>query len=171
MDLARVNSSNKGTSLFLAGSPQIAEWLIERGVDVNAKNEFGETALVQALKIQKSRGFEIAKVLLKHAADSTSRGRIRKNSARWSPGGWRDGGAPGGRWGGPHSERQERCGRRGFGDSRCQSRVATKLLARHGVRIGPRDRCACSRLARDSRRQSGESEDAPSPRPGSECTR
>lgn len=72
VDLAKVDSSNKGTALFLAGSPQIAEWLIERGVDVNATNEFGETSLVQALKY-KNRGLEIAKVLLKHGADPNAK--------------------------------------------------------------------------------------------------
>jgi ankyrin repeat protein len=68
VDLTKVGRGDRMTALFLAGSPQIAEWLIERGVDVNARNEFGETALVQALSY-KDRAFEIAKVLLKHGAD------------------------------------------------------------------------------------------------------
>jgi ankyrin repeat protein/beta-lactamase regulating signal transducer with metallopeptidase domain len=59
---------NQPTLFFYAGSPEVAELLVRRGVDVNARNDSGESALT-TICYSYPHGAETARVLLKHGAD------------------------------------------------------------------------------------------------------
>ncbi len=54
--------------LFMAGSPEVAEALIQRGVDVSAQNSSGQTALMFICLYGKKKSAEVATVLLKNGA-------------------------------------------------------------------------------------------------------
>jgi len=73
VNLAKVDHYD-GSALFVAGSPQIAQWAIADGADVNAKNKFGQTALFETLSMNgKKNATEVARVLLEHGADPNAR--------------------------------------------------------------------------------------------------
>ena len=69
----RLSTSDEPTLLFTAGSPEIAELLISRGVDVNARDKFGRTALIDHLQSWPDPAPLVA-VLLKHGANPNERG-------------------------------------------------------------------------------------------------
>ena len=60
------------TLLFDAGSPEVAEILIQHGADVNARAKNGETA-IESICFENAKPAEIARVLLKHGADPNAR--------------------------------------------------------------------------------------------------
>ncbi len=72
--------------LFLAGSPKIAEWVIEAGVDVHTKNERGETALFEVLRYKKNAA-EIVRVLLRNGADPNARNSFGQTPLMAAPDG------------------------------------------------------------------------------------
>ena len=58
--------------LFIAvwkDNPQLLEYLISKGIDVNEANNHGQTPLMKAAKSE--NGIEMIKILLKHGADKT----------------------------------------------------------------------------------------------------
>ena len=69
----RLSTSDEPTLLFSAGSPEIAELLISRGVDVHARDKSGRTALIHHLQSWPDPAAWVA-VLLKHGADPNERG-------------------------------------------------------------------------------------------------
>lgn len=65
-------TSGEPTLLFFVGKPEVAELLIEHGVDVTPTNKFGRTALHWCLKFSHSPA-EVARVLLEHGADPNAK--------------------------------------------------------------------------------------------------
>ncbi|MCE0497482.1 MAG: ankyrin repeat domain-containing protein [Methylacidiphilales bacterium] len=65
-------NDNDQTLLFNVRSPEVAEILIQHGVDVNARSKSGETAL-DRLCMFAEKPAEVARVLLKHGADPNAR--------------------------------------------------------------------------------------------------
>ncbi len=73
VDPLEIKDPNSGsTLLFDAGDPEIARLLIARGIDVNARDKRGRTALVEILQ-RRSQAAEIAQVLLENGADPNER--------------------------------------------------------------------------------------------------
>ena len=73
------------TLLFAAGSPEMAEFLLDQGVKVDARNKNGDTALISICYNDSGRRKQelvapTARVLLKHGADPNAH-----NSSGWTP--------------------------------------------------------------------------------------
>ena len=60
------------TLLFSAGSPEVIDLLVKHGVDVNAKDAEGRTALIHCLQVRPNSA-KIVAALLKHGADPNAR--------------------------------------------------------------------------------------------------
>jgi len=74
------------TLLFSAGRPETAELLIQRGVDVNAIDKNGESALFQIIRYTKNPA-KIAEVLLAHGANPNVRNRYGQTPLMVAPDG------------------------------------------------------------------------------------
>ncbi len=71
------------TALFLAQSPMMLEWLLDRGADPVSVNDFGDPILLQMVQQNRPRMVEI---LLRHGADATqsnSFGNTPLRESKW----------------------------------------------------------------------------------------
>lgn len=62
--------------LFFAGSPEVAELLIAKGLDVKGRDKAGNTALSAVCLSGTKNAASIARVLLQHGADPNARGQM-----------------------------------------------------------------------------------------------
>lgn len=69
-EILNINTHNGSTPLHYAYSSQAAtKWLLEHNLDIDAKNDYGDTALMLAPSASEALGLEVASTLLSRGAD------------------------------------------------------------------------------------------------------